>query len=164
MDKHTKDVFYDKLTYVYLEMPKFRKTEAELDTLFDKWLYAIKNMATLIERPAALQEAIFQRLFEQAEIAKFNKNELYDYRESQKEYWDWNAVTETAERKGIVKGIAKGRAEGLAEGLAEGEKKGRAEGMKEATIANALNLKKNGVPIEIIANSLGLNIEEVQEL
>lgn len=164
MDKHTKDVFYDKLTYVYLEMPKFRKTEAELDTLFDKWLYAIKNMATLMERPAALQEAIFQRLFKQAEIAKFNKNELYDYRESQKEYWDWNAVTETAERKGIVKGIAKGRAEGLAEGLAEGEKKGRAEGMKEATITNALNLKKNGVPIEIIANSLGLSIEEVQEL
>ena len=117
-----------------------------------------------MERPAALQEAIFQRLFEQAEIAKFNKNELYDYRESQKEYWDWNAVTETAERKGIVKGIAKGRAEGLAEGLAEGEKKGRAEGMKEATITNALNLKKNGVPIEIIANSLGLSIEEIQEL
>ena len=52
MDTHTKEVFYDKLTYIYLEMPKFRKTEQELVTDFDKWLYAIKNLATLMERPA----------------------------------------------------------------------------------------------------------------
>ena len=160
MDTQSKKVFFDKLTYIYLEMPKFNKTEDQLETMFDKWLFVLRNLSRLFERPKALQEKVFTKLFEQAEIAKFNKNELYDYRESQKEYWDWNAVTETAERKGIVKGIAKGRAEGLA----EGEKKGRAEGMKEATIANALNLKKNGVPIEIIANSLGLSIEEVQEL
>ena len=76
MDTHTKEVFYDKLTYIYLEMPKFRKTEQELVTDFDKWLYAIKNLATLMERPAALQDAIFQRFFEQAEIAKFNSNDL----------------------------------------------------------------------------------------
>lgn len=35
MDTHTKEVFYDKLTYIYLEMPKFRKTEQELVTDFD---------------------------------------------------------------------------------------------------------------------------------
>lgn len=79
MDTHTKEVFYDKLTYIYLEMPKFRKTEQELVTDFDKWLYAIKNLATLMERPAALQDAIFQRFFEQAEIAKFNSNDLRSY-------------------------------------------------------------------------------------
>ena len=50
MDTHTKEVFYDKLTYIYLEMPKFRKTEQELVTDFDKWLYAIKNLATLMDR------------------------------------------------------------------------------------------------------------------
>ena len=35
MDTHTKKVFYDKLTYIYIEMPKFQKTEEELETLFD---------------------------------------------------------------------------------------------------------------------------------
>lgn len=100
MDIRTKEVFFDKLTYLYLEMPKFRKTEAELVTLLDKWLYAIKNMSSLMERPVALQEAVFKRLFEQAEIAAFNKEELHDYRESQKDFWDLNSVLETAERKG----------------------------------------------------------------
>ncbi|WP_353573267.1 Rpn family recombination-promoting nuclease/putative transposase, partial [Candidatus Albibeggiatoa sp. nov. BB20] len=38
-DKNTKKVFFDKLTYIYLEMPKFTKTEAELKTHYDKWLY-----------------------------------------------------------------------------------------------------------------------------
>lgn len=103
MDTHTKEVFYDKLTYIYLEMPKFRKTEQELVTDFDKWLYAIKNLATLMERPAALQDAIFQRFFEQAEIAKFNSNDLRSYRESQKDFWDMCAVTETAEKKDALK-------------------------------------------------------------
>ena len=66
MDTQTHKVFFDKLTYIYLEMPKFAKEESQLVTLFDKWLYAIRNMATLMERPKALQEAVFTRLFEQA--------------------------------------------------------------------------------------------------
>ena len=103
MDEETSQVFYDKLTYVYLEMPKFNKEESELETLFDKWLYAIKNLATLMERPVVLQEAVFKRLFEQAEIAAFTKEELHDYRESQKDLWDLNSVLETAENKGIKK-------------------------------------------------------------
>ena len=55
--------FYDKLTYIYLEMPKFQKTEAELVTMADKWLYALKNLPRLLERPAALQERIFKKFF-----------------------------------------------------------------------------------------------------
>ena len=36
MDRRTKDVFYDKLTFIYLEMPKFNKTEDELDGRAEK--------------------------------------------------------------------------------------------------------------------------------
>lgn len=43
MDTTTHEVFFDKLTFVYLEMPKFHKTEQELDTLFDKWMFVLKN-------------------------------------------------------------------------------------------------------------------------
>ena len=41
MDVNKKEVFYDKLTYIYLEMPKFRKSEDELQDMTDKWLYAL---------------------------------------------------------------------------------------------------------------------------
>ncbi|MBM6866939.1 PD-(D/E)XK nuclease family transposase, partial [Bacteroides caecigallinarum] len=37
VDINTKEVFYDKLTFMYLEMPKFNKTENELEDMFDKW-------------------------------------------------------------------------------------------------------------------------------
>ena len=88
MDIYTKEVFYDKLTFVYLEMPKFNKREDELVTMFDKWLFVLRNLASLLERPAALQERVFTRLFEAAEIAKFSKRELCEYEDSLKTYRD----------------------------------------------------------------------------
>ena len=109
MDINKKEVFYDKLTFIYLEMPKFTKTETELETLFDKWMYVLKNLPRLMERPVALQERIFERVFRVAEIAKFNKNELVEYEESLKVFRDLNNVINTAEQKGETKGERKAR-------------------------------------------------------
>ena len=38
LDTHNHKVFYDKLTFFYIELPKFRKTEEELVTMLDKWI------------------------------------------------------------------------------------------------------------------------------
>lgn len=152
MDVHTKEVFYDKLTFVYLEMPKFNKREEELMTMFDKWLFVLRNLATLLERPAALQERIFNRLFEAAEIAKFTKRELYEYEDSLKNFRDMYSVITTAE----LKGLNRGRAEGRAEGRVEGE---WAERQK-----NARNLKALGVDTGIISEATGLSMKEIEEL
>ena len=67
VDMKTMKVFYDKLTFIYLEMPKFRKTEDELETLFDKWMYAIRHLPSLLERPKALREAVFEKFFQAAD-------------------------------------------------------------------------------------------------
>lgn len=50
-DIETNKVFYDKLTFIYLEMPKFKKTIDELETRFDKWLYVISNLNKLDRIP-----------------------------------------------------------------------------------------------------------------
>lgn len=152
LDTKTKKVFYDKLTYIFLEMPKFRKTEEELETLFDKWLYAIKHLVTLMDRPAVLREAVFTRFFEQAEIARYTPEEQRGYIESQKEFWDIYSIMTTKYR------------EGQAEGRAEGLEKGRAEGRAEEKMANARALKDNGIPLEIIAQSLDLTDEQLKKL
>ena len=140
----TGSVFYDKLTYIYLEMPKFRKTEEQLESLFEKWLYVIRNLSSLMERPAALQEAVFARLFEQAEIGKFTPNELYDYRESQKDYWDFFSVTQTAENKGRAEGLQQGLEQGLEQGLQQGildsARKMIAAGIDRNVIISTLNI------------------------
>ena len=180
MDTTTHEVFFDKLTFVYLEMPKFHKTEQELDTLFDKWMFVLKNLARLMERPTALQERVFNRLFEAAEIAQFSKENLYAYEESLKVYRDWNNVIDTAIQKGIARGmeegIAKGMEEGIAkgmeegivkgmeEGIAKGMEKGIAEGewMKAQTIAG--NLKNAGLSIAEIAKVTGLSEDEINSL
>ena len=89
----------DKLTFVYLEMPKFNKTEDQLENMFDKWLFVLRNLSRLLERPAALQERVFEKLFRQAEIAKFTPEERQDYEESVKIYRDLKNSIETAEWK-----------------------------------------------------------------
>ena len=152
VDLYTHKVFYDKLTFVYLEMPKFNKSEDELESMFDKWLFVLRNLASLLERPRALQNRVFDRLFETAEIAKFTKTELSEYWDSLKNFRDWYSVISTAEKRG--------RAEGLEEGL----NKGKEEGAREANLNNARNLKKLGVAIDVISQATGLSEEEIEKL
>ena len=109
MDTQTKKVFYDKLTYIYIEMPKFNKTEDELETMFDKWLFVLRNLSRLFERPKALQEKVFKKLFEQAEIARFTPEERRVYEDSVKVYRDINNAINSAK----AESWAEGRAEGM---------------------------------------------------
>lgn len=99
-DTATKRVFFDKLEFIYVEVTKFDKSEKELVTLYDKWLFALKNLATLTDRPAALRDKIFDRLFQTAEIAKFTPTELKEYEDSLKNYRDLRNSLDTAEEKG----------------------------------------------------------------
>lgn len=149
MDTATKEVFYDKLVFIYLEMPKFTKQENELESLFDKWLYVIRNLAALMERPRVLQEKVFAHLFEAAEIAKFSRVERYEYEESLKAYRDWFSVMATAELRGGERGKEKGLKEGL--------EKGRIE----ERLRNARGLKARGVDAEIIAQVTGLSVDDI---
>lgn len=149
MDTATKEVFYDKLVFIYLEMPKFTKQENELESLFDKWLYVIRNLAALMERPRVLQEKVFAHLFEAAEIAKFSRVERYEYEESLKAYRDWFSVMATAELRGEERGKEKGLKEGLEKGRIEEQ------------LRNARGLKARGVDAEIIAQVTGLSVDDI---
>lgn len=148
MDVCTKQVFYDKLTFIYLEMPKFNKSEDVLVTMFDKWLFVLRNLSRLMARPAALQDRIFTRLFEAAEIAKFTKEQYEAYEESLKVYRDWQNTIVTAEQKGMAKGMA--------EGIAKGR--------MEQNIANARSMKLAGLDYEIISQVTGLSKDEIDKL
>jgi len=149
-------VFYDKLTYIYLEMPNFIKAEAELQTNFDKWMYILQQLPNLQNRPPALQERIFQKLFEAAEIAKFTPDEKNKYEESLKYYRDLKNVVDTS--------FDKGKVEGKVEGKAEGKAEGKVEGKEERNLEIALQMKAKGMDINLIAEITGLSIEEVKDL
>ena len=92
MDRQTYEVFYDELTFIYLEVPNFRKTEDELLSQFDKWMYVLKNLHQLQSRPVELQEKVFERLFNEAEIAKLRPEYMKAYEESLKVYRDNHSI------------------------------------------------------------------------
>ena len=160
MDTDKKTVFYDKLTFIYLEIPKFRLEESQLHTMMEKWIYLLKNLSGLMSRPAALQERIFTRVFEQAEIAKFSSLELKQYEDSINAYRDILNALNTAKKESFEEGLA----EGHEKGLAEGHEKGLAEGRQQEKTSIALSLKHSGVPTEVIIQATGLTEEEIQKL
>lgn len=106
-DTDTKEVFYNKLTFIYLEMPKFNKTIDELETRFDKWLFVLRNLNKLDRVPDNLREHIFDKLFEIAEIAKFTPSQIQSYEDSLKYYRDLKNSLDTAKEEGEIAGVEK---------------------------------------------------------
>ncbi|PIQ22691.1 MAG: hypothetical protein COW65_01780 [Cytophagales bacterium CG18_big_fil_WC_8_21_14_2_50_42_9] len=143
-DTETKEVFYDKLTFIYLEMPKFNKTVDDLETRFDKWLYVLRNLNRLDRVPDKLRERVFEKLFEIAEIAKFTPDQVRSYEDSLKYYRDLNNSLDTAKEEGRL----------------EGNEEGRLEGIEEV----AENMLKKGIPTEIIAETTGLTNQQIERL
>ncbi len=127
-DQETHRVFYDKLTFIYLEMPKFTKTVDELTTRFEKWLYVIRNLNRLDRVPDKLREQVFEKLFETAEIARFTPEQVRSYEDSLKHYRDLKNSLDTA------------REEGREAEREEIARKMRAAGLPLATIASLTGL------------------------
>ena len=102
-------VFYEKLKFIYLELPKFKKTIDQLNDHFDKWLFLLKHLPDLEEPPLPLQENVFMQLFEVARITNFSPDEREAYENSLKYYRDMNGVIETAREEGKAKGVQEGK-------------------------------------------------------
>ena len=142
-DTATHKVFYDKLEYIYVEIAKFNKTLEQLDTLYEKWLYALKNLYKLTQRPKELCDKVFDRLFEEAEIAKFTPQEMRESETSKMAYRDIKNSVDTAKREGLAEGIEIGmnqKAQDIAKNML-------AMGLSAEQVAKATQL-----PLEIIKN------------
>ena len=148
LDKKTKKVFNEKLTFKYVEIAKFDKTPDKLRTLNDKWLYALKNLPTLGDRPKELRDKIFDKLFAEAEIAKFTKKELREYEDSLKAYRDIKNSLDTAREQGFEKG----------------HEKGRAEGRDERSFEIAREMLADGESMEKIMRYTGLAETQIREI
>ena len=156
LDKHTHRVFNDKLTFKYVEISKFDKGIDQLETNFDKWLYVIRNLSRLDRQPRRLQDEVFNRLFSEAEIARFNKSELKEYEDSLKAYRDIKNSIDSAEEKGEKRGIEKGIKLGIERGMGKGR---MLQSQEMAKI-----MKEAGEPISKIAKYTGFSVDKINEL
>ena len=172
-DSTTKEVFYDKLSYYYIEMPKFKKDEKELKTHLEYWLYFMKNAAKLEEIPKKLKEdKNIKEAFDVASFLALSKDEQFAYQMDMKARNDYKNTLDTAlqegfERgieEGIKEGIQKGLQKGIEEGLQKGIQKGIQEGEKQKAIEIAKKLLSQNIDMEVIKLSTNLSTEEINKL
>ena len=134
---------YHKLAFYYLEMPKFKKKENELETMQDKWLYVLKNICYLLSQPKELQDKVFTKFFEEARIGMFTKEERFAYMISQKHYWDNHNTIAYSYEKGEKAGLKKGKELGIAEGEAKAKRE------------LAQKMLSMGIPQEVVSKVTG---------
>lgn len=139
MDTKTNKIFNAKLIFKYVEVGRFDKTDEELTLLSDKWMFVLKNLSRLNNRPSSLREKIFSRLFDAAAIARFTPTELREYEDSLKAYRDIKNSLDTAEAKG------------------------REEGINIANLAIAKRMLSDGMDMELVLKYTGLTEEQIKK-
>lgn len=95
------DLFYDKLHFKFLQMPLFNKGEQELDTQFDKWCYFLKHLEDFDHIPAILNQPIFQKAFNKAELANMTVAQRDSYTASLLNYLEFKNTVDTAVEEAI---------------------------------------------------------------
>ena len=144
---------------IYLELPKYENISdmpVEKLTTVQKWakffLYANRKekseyLKILSESEAGIMEAY-------KSLDSISQNEAEWIRETA--YWD--AIS----NKKTTIGTAERR--GKRQGLKEGIKKGIEQGQRLKAIETAKKLKQKKMPLETIAECVGLSVEEIDKL
>jgi len=102
----------------------------------------------------------FDRLFEEAEIAKFTPQEMREYEASKKAYRDIKNSIDTAKREGLAEGIEIGMEKGMKKGM----EKGKEEGKHEANTETAQRLLAMGLSAEQVAKATQMPLEIIKNL
>ncbi len=182
-DNH--EIYHGDLELIFIELPKFLKSEAELESVLDKWLYFLRSARDLTAIPAKLSdEPAIVKAFDIANKAGLTPEEMEDQERREIFIQDQRGAlqfaTTRALAEGAAKGMAKGLAEGLEKGLAEGLEKGLTEGLEkglteglaagvnkgrsEGKVEIAVEMLKDGEPDGKIRKYTGLTDDEIEDL
>jgi predicted transposase/invertase (TIGR01784 family) len=129
--QHLKDFEFN-----FIELPKFNKTESQLKTIIDQWIYFLKETPNLKIIPKHLNHDLAEA-YETANQNTWTEEELEVF-----EYWELEANTETnLQEKKYKEGVKKGKDEGIKEGKEEGIKEGIEQGIEKA-IENLMKVQQ----------------------
>ena len=143
----------------------FFKTDRSHVVLYNLQGKNIKRMKQVEERYISLLTDFgFDRLFEEAEIAKFTPQEMREYEFSKMAYRDIKNSVDTAKREGIAEGKEIGMKEGMEKGMEKGREEGRAEGMNLRSLEIARKMLAKGMDEASIMDMTGLTAEEIKLL
>ena len=152
MDINKKNIVSEKLNFIYIEIPKFKKKKEELSKHLEWWLYYLRDLNKLREIPKEIEGDIIEQAFKRAEFLKLSNQEQHNYHINLKHFRDWVNTLDTALWKGEQKGIEKGKKEGIK------------EGEKQAKIEIAKRLIVKNLDIDTISDLTSLSVEEIKNL
>ncbi len=114
--------------------------ENENGEKFIIWLYLLKNLHRFTDIPTVLQERIFRKVFEIAEVSKLNKEDMNTYEQSLKDKRDWKNAMDTLIEESLEKGMRK----------------------KEIDLIRVMKAK--GYDLNEISELTGVPVEEIEKL
>src|SRR5690606_9516074 len=146
---------YNKLTYIFLELVNFAKSDAEVTTDIDRWFWLLNNLSRADKVPAFMKKGIFSKVFSISEVSRLKQEERMAYEASLQDKWVWDSAISLAEKRAAEEARVEERAK--AEKLLA---KAAEEKIQSAKSLKALGALTN----EQIAESLKLPIEVVEKL
>ncbi|WP_288612412.1 Rpn family recombination-promoting nuclease/putative transposase [uncultured Bacteroides sp.] len=148
------DKVIDGLQLIFVELPKFTPhtySEKKMQVLWLRYLTEINEQTREVPEELMANPEV-KKAVNALEVSAFTDAQLAGY----EKFWDIISTEKTlynsAERKGMAAGIAQGIAQG------------KEEGKNEERNLIALNLKKQGIPFELISQCTGLSVKEIELL
>jgi len=148
--------YNDDIELIFIELPKFTKTEEQLETLQDKWLYFIKNSAGLDCIPKNINPPL-EKAFNIANEANLSEEEL----ELQQKKRDWVYIQKSSIELAKKSGFKEGLEQGIKKGIEKVVKQGVEQGKLDEKIAIMQNAHQIGLPMSTISKLTGVDEEEI---
>ena len=127
----------DRVTFIFIELPKFTKTVEELDgNILEGMYFCFKNMTELESRPEVLDHQIFTKIFDVTELYNMDQ----DTRDKVLE----NMTTERDLRNQMIYAREEGREEGI--------------------VLAIKNMAENGLDVEKISEIMKISVADVRAM
>jgi predicted transposase/invertase (TIGR01784 family) len=144
LDVETGEHLLRDVEFNFIELPKFKKAENEIQSVIEQWVYFIKNAENLNVIPDSIQDQGLKTAFEEADKHNWSKFELDEYNKIFIREADDEGRRRLGERRAML----------------QGELKGKLAGKLEI----ARKLLDKGLAAEFIAEATGLTVEEINAL
>ena len=156
--------FYDKLHFIYVELPKFTKSIESIKKPIDRWLYVLRHLPEFEQLPNSFDMGVFPKMMEQAQLAKMTELERRAYEASVKSLRDNINQRKYAQEEGKREGHEEGLQEGIVRGIKRGIEQGIERGIKGANSRAVLKLTQRGFSTEEVADMLDFTTAQVAQL
>ncbi|WP_395463538.1 Rpn family recombination-promoting nuclease/putative transposase [Wolbachia endosymbiont of Cantharis cryptica] len=164
VDKITYEHDLKDFSFTFIELPKFNKTkEDQLSNIVEKWIYFFKYADETSEEDLQKiigNDVVIGRAYDVLNQYNWTDEERFIYDQAKKHMNDYLSSL----KQKLDEGIQIGEERGIIIGQEKGREEGMEEGRKAERIEVAKNLLKAGISIDIISQTTGLAVDEIEDL